>query len=182
MFRKRFLCFFRTLKHRKGFTLTELVVTLAILSVITAISVPSYISWLPRHKLQTSARQIYDDLNLAKFRAVNGNTVAVIIFTPATNTYTIFLDASVPINWALDAGETVIKQNEPLQDGVSITATTFTANTFGFNNRGLSIGLPAAAPYQVRLSNPTGLLVGVDVNTAGGISIVTSTDGWGSWS
>lgn len=182
MCKNRSFCFWKIFKNRNGFTLTELTVTLSILGIMAAISVPSFFSWLPKHRLQTSVRQIYDDLNLAKIRAVKDNTVAVIIFTPATNRYTIFLDASNPINWAIDAGETVLKQNEPLQDGVTITGTTFTANTLGFNNRGLALGLPAAAPYQVRLSNPTGLLMGVDVNTAGGLSIVTSTDGWVSWS
>lgn len=182
MCKKRSFYFWKIFKNRKGFTLTEVVVTLSILGIMAAISVPSYFSWLPRHRLQTSARQIYDDLNLAKIQAVKDNSVAVAIFNPATNKYTIFLDASVPLNWALDGGETVIRQNATLENGVTITGTTFTANTVGFNNRGLSLGLPAAAPYQVRLSNPAGLLMGVDVNTAGGISIVTSTNGWASWS
>ena len=182
MFKKRSFHYFRVLKNRKGFTLTEIFITLAILGIMTAIAMPSYIYWLPRHKLQTSARQIYDDLNLAKIQAVKDNSVAVAIFYPATSKYTIFLDASVPLNWVLDAGETVIRQDVVLENDVTITGTTFTANKVGFNNRGLSLGLPAAAPYQVRLSNPTGLLMGVDVNTAGGISIVTSTDGWAHWS
>lgn len=181
MFKKKSFCFFKILKHRKGFTLTEVVVTLSILGVMTAISVPSYFSWLPKHRLQTSVRQIYDDMQLAKIRAVKDNSVAVIIFTPATNKYTIFLDASVPLNWALDFGETIIKQNVSLETGVSITGTTLAGNTCGFNNRGM---LPApAVPGVVRLTNPTNLLMGVEVmNTAGALRIVTSTDGWASWS
>jgi len=181
MFKKRSFCFFKTLKNRKGFTLTEVVVTLSILGIMTAISIPSYISWLPRHRLQTSARQIYDDMQLAKIRAVKDNTVAVAIFNPATNKYTIFLDASVPLNWALDGGETVIRQGASLEKGVSITDTTLPANKTGFNNRGM---LPVgAAAGVIRLTNPTNLLMGVEVmNTAGALRIVTSTDGWASWS
>jgi prepilin-type N-terminal cleavage/methylation domain-containing protein len=181
MSKKRSFCFFKRLKNRKGFTLAELAVTLSILSIMTAISVPSYISWLPKHRLQTSVRQIYDDMNLAKIRAVKDNTVAVIIFYPASNDYEIFLDASDPLNWAYDgATDTYIRQRTSLEDDVTITGTTLTANTCGFNNRGM---LPnGAAPGVVRLTNPTGILMGVEVlNTAGTIRIVTSTDGWVSW-
>jgi prepilin-type N-terminal cleavage/methylation domain-containing protein len=182
MFKNRPFCLFETFKNRKGFTLTEVVVTLGILGIMTAISIPSFLSWLPRHKLQTSARQIYDDLNLAKMQAVRSNTVVVAIFTPATNQYSIFLDASVPLNWAYDgATDTYIRQSASLENGVSITGTTLTAHTCGFNNRGML--QTGAVPGVIQLTNPTGILMGVEVmNTAGGIRIVTSTDGWVSWS
>ena len=71
--------------NKKGFTLVEIVVTISILSILTAITIPTYISWLPKHRLQTSVRQIYDDLNLAKMEAVRTNTVAVAIFYPFNN-------------------------------------------------------------------------------------------------
>jgi type IV fimbrial biogenesis protein FimT len=179
MLKKRSLCFWKILKNRKGFTMTEVAVVLSLIGIMTAIAVPSYISWLPRHKLQTSVRQIYDDMNLAKIRAVKDNTVAVVIFTPATNQYTIFLDTNG--NWALDGPEPRIRQSASLEDGVTITGTTLPAHTSGFNNRGM---LPTGATPGgvVQLTNPTNLLMGVEVNAAGGISVVTSTDGWTSWS
>lgn len=168
MFKKRSFCFFKRLKNGKGFTLTEVVVTLGILGIMMAITVPSYISWLPRHRLQTSVRQIYDDLNLAKIRAIKDNTVAVIIFKPASNDYDIFLDTSG--NWAYDGGEPLIRQSASLETGVTITGTTLPSNTCGFNNRGM---LPTGVTPggQVSLTNPTGVLSGVNVNTAGNISV-----------
>ena len=181
MFKKSSFWFFEILKNRKGFTLTELAVTLSILSIMMAIAVPSYFSWLPRHRLQTSVRQIYDDMNLAKIRAVKDNRVVVIKFTPSTNTYSIFLDASVPLNWAYDgATDTYIRHSASLENGVSITGTTLVAHTCGFNNRGML--QTGALPGVIQLTNPTGILMGVEVmNTAGALRIVTSTDGWASW-
>jgi prepilin-type N-terminal cleavage/methylation domain-containing protein len=179
MFKKRSFCFFKTLKNRQGFTLTEVVVTLSVLGIMTAISVPSYISWLPRHRLQTSARQIYDDLNLAKIRAVKDNTDAYITFDALNNTYFVFLD-DVTSNGLYDAavpGETILRNNVMLENGVDINF----ANNCGFNNRGM---LPASIilPVQVFLTNPTGLWMRIDVNTAGSISILTSKDGGATWS
>ena len=176
MFKKRLFCFWKTLKNRKGFTLTEVVVTLSVLGVMTAISIPSYISWLPRHRLQASVRQIYDDMNLAKIRAVKDNTVARITFNALTETYTVFLDLNGNGN-PDDGAATILKNNATLENGVDITA----ANTCGFNNRGM---LPTgiAPPVQVDLTNPTNLIMRINVNTTGSISILTSRDGGVTWS
>jgi prepilin-type N-terminal cleavage/methylation domain-containing protein len=169
MLRKRLFCFFKILKHQKGFTLTEVVVTLSVLGVMTAISIPSYISWLPRHRLQTSVRQLYDDINLAKIRAVKDNAIAVVIFDFANNDYDIFLDTVVQ-NWALDGGEPVIRRDASFESGVTMAGSTFPFNTTGFNNRGM-LPTGAAPGGQVTLTNATGIIMGVSVNTAGNISV-----------
>lgn len=173
MFKKRSFCFFNILKNRTGFTMVEVAVTLSILGILTAITVPSYLSWLPRHRLQTSARQIYDDMNLAKIRAVKDNSVAVITFTPGNGTYFVFLDDSIS-NGSYDAGETILRNNTTLENGVNMTA----ANTCGFNNRGLRT---TAQTQVAQLTNPTGIIMRIDVNTAGGIKILMSKDGGVTW-
>ena len=161
--------------NKKGFTVIELTIVLSIIGIISIIAIPSYLAWLPRHELKTSVRHIYDDMNMAKFRAIKSNTVAVVIFSIPDNTYTVFLDSSG--NWALDAFETTISTGT-LENGVDITGSTLPSHTYGFNNRGMS----ASNPGQVQLTNGSGLLMGVRVNVAGSLSIISSTDGGTTWS
>jgi prepilin-type N-terminal cleavage/methylation domain-containing protein len=173
MCKKRSFYFWKTLKNRRGFTLTEVVVTLSILGIMAAISVPSYFSWLPRHRLQTSARQIYDDLNLVKIQAVKDNGNACIQFYPATDTYTVYIDVDGVTGYTAGV-DTLIKGNVALEKDVNITGTSLTSDTCGFNNRGLlpSGILPAIVQGQVSLTNPTTDVLRVDVNAAGGIRIL----------
>jgi type IV fimbrial biogenesis protein FimT len=154
--------------NKKGFTLAEVAVTLSILSIMTAISIPTYISWLPKHRLQTSARQIYDDLNLAKMEAVKRNTDVCITFNPGTETYRVFVDSDS--SGSFTAGDTILKNNVALEHDVTITNTTFTNDTIGFNNRGLPSTVINGSDDEVRLTNPTGVVSRVKVNIAGGIT------------
>ena len=163
--------------NNKGFTLVEVVVTLSILALMATISIPTYISWLPNHKMRTSVRQIYDDMNLAKMLAVRNNTNVVVKFSTLNNSYSIFLD-TIGNNFSLDAGELEIRKGATLENGVNLYQTTLPANSCAFNNRGLPVN---ASFGRIYLKNPSGLYLGVDLNAAGNISVITSSDNGGSW-
>jgi prepilin-type N-terminal cleavage/methylation domain-containing protein len=157
--------------NNKGFTLTELTVTLALLGIMSAISIPSYFSWLPRHRLQTSVRQIYDDMNMARSRAVKTNADIGIAFNTSNETYRIFIDANQ--NQTFDTGDDPISTGT-LANDVDITGSTFTNDTYGFNSRGMSAGTTEG---KVRLTNPSGLFLEVRVNTSGCLKIISIPDG-----
>lgn len=168
--------------NKKGFTLIEIVVVVAILAILAAISIPGFSSWLPNYRLKNSARDIYGVMKIAKSRAVNANTVAVIIFSIPNDTYTVFLDngpGGASGNWALDASETIIGSGT-MKDDIDIYGSTFPSNTYGFNNRGMP-QTPLTGPYDVHLKNLNGGYMGVRVNTAGYLRIISSTDGGITW-
>lgn len=56
-----------------GFSLTGLLMTLALAAVMVGMAAPSYLDLLPRHRLNGAARQVVGDLMWARMKAVQRN-------------------------------------------------------------------------------------------------------------
>jgi prepilin-type N-terminal cleavage/methylation domain-containing protein len=66
--------YLRVMTGRAGFTLIEMVVTLSIFSVLVAIAIPTFTSWLPGYKLKSAARDVFSNMQLAKLEAIKRNS------------------------------------------------------------------------------------------------------------
>ena len=65
-----------------GFTMTELMITIAILGILTALAAPSFTSLLERRKIIAAAEAIQSDLRWARGEAIKRNTDVTVTFTP----------------------------------------------------------------------------------------------------
>lgn len=90
-------------KNRGGFTLVEMMVTLAVVGIMAAIAVPSMAKILPRIKLRSATSQLANDLQAARYRGISGNFRTQIVFNTVAGTYTRNLDTNR--NGAFEAGE-----------------------------------------------------------------------------
>ncbi len=117
-----------------GFTITEFMITMAILSIISAIAVPNYSAWRSNSKLVGASQNLRGDMEMAKLRAIRENAAVAVLFT-ATG-YTIFIDNDT--DWAIDPGELQLR-NRQLDAGITIdlVATTFAGDRTRFDGRGL---------------------------------------------
>jgi len=110
-----------------GFTVMELVVVIGLMAIISAIAMPSFISWLPSYRLSAGARQIAADLQLARMKAISQNTNYRLRFTDG-NTYEMQKNDG---GWAVPAGHGSVD----LPEGITVTnGTPF--NTSEFQSRG----------------------------------------------
>lgn len=72
-----------------GYSLVELVVTLAIIGLMAAVAIPHYGRSLTRYQADVAARRVAADLALAKAAARNNSATQTIDFSSPSNGYTV---------------------------------------------------------------------------------------------
>lgn len=72
-----------------GFTVMEVIVAMAIFSVLLAIAVPTWILLLPTYSLNSAARQVQSELHRIKMQAVAENVTFRLALSAAAGSYTV---------------------------------------------------------------------------------------------
>ena len=126
-----------------GFTAFELTVTLAIMAVIAALTMPPYLKWLPSSRLQSAATNLAADLEMAKVLAIRQNAIVVVEF--GANGYIIFVDngegGGTPADWNRNGTES-IAQIRDFPAGVQIDTDSLSFSVVSDKTRFNSRGIP----------------------------------------
>ena len=145
-----------------GFTLIEIMITVAIVGILAMIAVPNMIGWRAERQLQGSARVFYSNLQAARFTAIReAETVSVIITAPSGD-YQVFIDTNQ--DYTLDPGEEV-KNDVTTLPNVTVQNVTLAGNRVQFNSRGMADVGPGADSLE--FINPSGDLVRIFLNPLG---------------
>lgn len=151
----------------KGFTIVELVITVALLAVMLALAVPNFKSAFQRNALATTSNRIVNSMMLARSEAINRNTSVTMcnIFdaTPLVYPLSCTNDGLWETGWRvwvdLDGnGPNDIDQNEEIlvEDGLPAGYTLRSrdgvyANIITFDTTGVSTGDLAGGTDVFRL-------------------------------
>lgn len=125
----------QTVGISKGFTLLELMIAIVVFSILISVALPSYIGWLPKRHLQSSAIDVQAAINLAKLTAIRENMDVVLTFNPVNNNYLAFIDMDA--DGSQDAGERTIR-SKGMSPGIDLNSTDFVSDKLTFNSRGLA--------------------------------------------
>ena len=182
------------MRKNSGFSLMELMIVIAIIATVTAISSPYLFSYISSSKLDSAVRDLQSTMQYAKLRAVkeNANVVITFITTGAGSSgeYTAFVDDGGTIaananNWIQDPGEAIIRRGT-MPNNVDMYSVIFTGDDglrIMFNGRGLSRspngGISAGGAYM-RIASQN-RFKGVIVNFAGRPRIAINRNDGKGW-
>lgn len=124
------------MRRTDGFTVIELMMTIGIVAIITAISVPAYMKWIPKYKLRNDLINMKADFEQAKMISKRENICVDVIFVD--NAYTIFKNngnGSHSCNTKLDDDEMIIEY-QPLSPGITFEKISFAAGSKNARFRG----------------------------------------------
>lgn len=85
-----------------GFSLIELIIALAVLSVLLALAAPSFKAWISNTKIRTAAEVIQSGLQMARAEAVRRN--ALISFQLTSSTDDTCALSTTATNWVITYG------------------------------------------------------------------------------
>lgn len=125
------------MRKNSGFTIYELMVTIAIMAVIAAITMPPYLKWYRTSRLRSAVSGFTVDLEMAKTEAIRKNGLVVIEFY--SGRYKIFVDSNK--DWD-SSGENILL-DRVLPPSVSIDTAALNLPTVNDKVRFNSRGIPA---------------------------------------
>ena len=130
---------------RSGFSLMELMITLAIFAILAAIAIPNAIAWRANSQFSAAVRQVKSTIDGTRMAAIRTNMPTDVFFN-GTGTFTTQTRA-------IDAGVVVLNPlvNHTLAAGVTVNSNN--GGQLTFNNRGMAQNTTVTIQHTNGLTN-----------------------------
>ena len=174
------------MQNRYGFTLIELITTIAIIAILMTISLPNFIRWKTDHRIHVVTTHLMHVLQHARLCAVKENHKVIISFDPdgdghLKDDYLIFVDngSDKETFWTRQQDERIVYQGH-INKGIEVLDISFAGGKPRI--RFDPLGLPNGLGGHVYLSNGRNMYLGIHVNLNGSMRMVRSRTGErGTW-
>jgi len=168
------------MRKQAGFTIVELLITIALIATVTVIAIPNFISWLPNYRLRSASQDLLSNFQKAKLAAVKSNVNAAVCFKGDNSGYTAFMDTNA--DYVRDGGEEVVA--DVAWAGYKSLVVNLAYNTFdttvgarpcmAFQSTGIPVdgsagGFSSVPSREVQIGNTNGRSSKVVVSPAGSV-------------
>jgi prepilin-type N-terminal cleavage/methylation domain-containing protein len=173
----------RRSRPQAGFTLTELVVVVGIIAIMSAVSLPAIGRYLKNYRIRGAAQDLAGEVGAARNKAITRNTnLGVLFVTQSSSTYRWIIqdDPTVPgIQQPYSTLITTAAQLGPLRglpDGIVFDNTGATTLAVGFNRLGGQC-TPGTRGCGSLTGAPASNFVKVDANGQATLTLLQSDTG-----
>jgi prepilin-type N-terminal cleavage/methylation domain-containing protein len=119
------------MKKNAGFTLMELMISIAIFAILSGIAVPNMIRWRNNMQFNSAVRMVKSTIESTRMSAIKANMPARLEFTDGGHSFTTR-------RWDPDANALAGPVTHQLPPGVVLADSNFTGDQLDFTSRGLS--------------------------------------------
>jgi prepilin-type N-terminal cleavage/methylation domain-containing protein len=125
------------LQSCRGFTLTEMIVVVAIIGLVTAFAVPNYLDWNRKYQLKDAVGLVHANLGMVRLNAINQNATATITVTQASATAPVTVAFTGVVGFpTLTLSSEVSLTNAA---GATVGSGVSSPQTIQFNSMGLKV-------------------------------------------
>lgn len=147
-------------RYQQGVTLTEVLVTVAIIGIIAAIAIPSYQDQLDRERLDGAVQAIYNQAIFARRQSISNNNVRYLHVQEDSGSWCSFVSVSSVSGSLPNCDSATIFQHGRDYGGVTISDPVLPIE-IGFSMPNLT-----ATPEEIELQSPNGNIKKVKISGA----------------
>ena len=153
-----------------GFSLTELMVGVAVMAILSTVAVPSFRTWIQNIQIRTAAESVANGMQRARAEAVARNANVQFVLGTGSSWTVDYVVKPVPTDPPIDS-----RLSAEGSVNVTRTVSPVGATTITFNNLG-TVGVPPNQPLNADGTTP---VAQVDLAAVGGNKNLRVTIGVG---
>ncbi|MCF6252210.1 MAG: GspH/FimT family pseudopilin [Methylococcaceae bacterium] len=174
------LIYYENISYNKGFSLIELMITIAIAAIVMGIGIPGFVQVIKNNRLATNANELISSINLSRSEAIKRNVRVFVERKGGTssnwdNGWNVFIDLNSD-NTYNSGTDTLLKTYPALSNSYTLRTGANYANWISFLPSGLINSSSGTNNDSFRLCATAGDTVNsrkITINTVGRARIST---------